>query len=62
MGDDEALRRHERQQLAVELEQAARVIAIQADACELSERQEELVGGVVADLVAAADYLSPEGG
>ena len=57
---DEALRRHERQQLAVELEQAARCIAIQADACELSERQEELVGGVVDDLLATAEFVGPD--
>jgi hypothetical protein len=35
-------------------------VAIQADACDLSERQEELVGGVVADLVAAADFVAPD--
>jgi len=58
--DGEVLRRHERQQLAVELEQAARAIAIQADATALSEKQEELVGGVVADLVAAADFVAPD--
>lgn len=57
---DDALQRHEHAQLAVELEQAARCVAIQADACELSERQEELVGGVVADLVAAAEFVEPE--
>ncbi|WP_135821234.1 hypothetical protein [Halostella litorea] len=58
---DEVIRRHEREQLAVELEQSARCIAIQADACDLDERQEELVGGVVVDLLAAAEFVEPDG-
>jgi hypothetical protein len=56
---DDALRRHERAQLAVELEKSARCIAIQADACDLSERQEGLVASVSEDLVAAAEFVAP---